>query len=386
MESTLMGETLMRRYARTLIMEARDEPARLLANKKFWKLAVFDEFLQEITARLYTDGTAALALALYGPAFAKLVATQTNTDLNVLLVRAYGRLGSAYRVVGRFADADAAFNHAESLPAPLTEHAETFRRRAYLRVYQGRREEAYDDADQAVQIYKASEDFFDRHLLGTALLARGYTHYHSNRLGPAAVDLSAAVGLINHRNRPRIYYDALHNLSVIMVEAMVPAQLGQVLKNLDASYNRFVGAKRHIAKHKLNWLKALGHKRFGATRHAERLLKKAFNGFVDMEASTEMSMIALDIALLFIEEGRLGEARFLAANAYKIASALGMDADALAALKLWKDAEAAELTPEFLATIRVAVIEHAKPYGLEAHERPTAGMNGAPAVDPTARL
>jgi len=354
----------MRGYARALNIEARDDLGRLLEKKKFWKRKVFDEFIKETTELLYTNGEKAYALAKLGPALAELVAAESGDDPNVLKVRAFNLLGNAYRVLGRFRNAEEAYDQADALPAPETEHADTDRRRAYLRDCQGKAEEGHDFAHRAVETYKTSGDLVDRHPLGLALAARGQMHYQCGRLGPTAVDLSAATAMINHRTKPRIFYYALHNLSVILVEVMAPERLGNVLRKLDASYNRFVGAKRHIAKYKIHWLKALAEKRFGATRHAERLFKKAFNGFVDLKASTEMSLISLDIALLFIEENRFDEARNLAGNAYKIASALGMNTDALAAVKLWKDTTEAELTPEFLVSIRATVVENAQPYGV----------------------
>ena len=306
----------MGRYARKLIKEVLGNPMVLLEHRKFRKLSVFEEFLKEITKLLYTNGDEAFALARLGPDFAELVASETGEDPNILLIRAYGRLGSAYRVLGNLVEADKAYDEASALPGPASEHADTDRRRAYLRVFQGRPEQGHAFAHSAVEVYKQSDDFFDRHPLGIALIARGFTHYHNHRLGSAAIDLSAAIGIINYRVSPRPYYYALHNLSVILVEVMEPNRLSQVLKNLDASYNRFVGSKRHIAKYKIHWLRALAHKRFGATRQAERLLKKAFNGFVELKASTELSLVSIDIALLLTEEGHFDEARNLARSAY----------------------------------------------------------------------
>jgi hypothetical protein len=354
----------MGRYARELILEARQEPHRLLERKKFWKRVVFDEFLAEITRLLYTDGAKAFELASLGPAFAKLVAAESGEDPSLFMVRAYGHLGSAHLVLADYPAAGRAYDTAETYPAPEAEHADINIRRSYLRLYEGSAEAGYSCAHSAVEVYRNTDDLLvNRHPLGLALTARGLMHYYCSRLGNAAVDFSAAVTMINHRTKPQTYFFTLHNLSVILIEAIAPSRLGTVLQNLDASYNRFVGSKRHIAKYKIRWLQALGQKRFGATRQAERFFKMAFNGFVDMKASAEVAMVSLDIALLFIEEGRIDETKELARHAYKIASALGMNADALAALNIWQQATEAELTQEFVSSIRTTVTEKAQPFG-----------------------
>jgi hypothetical protein len=197
-----------------------------------------------------------------------------------------------------------------------------------------------------------------------ALAARGYAHYYNNRPGAAVVDITAAIAMINYRTKPRTYYYALHNLSVYMLEVISPERLAHSLKKLEACSRRFIGySQRHMAKYKIRWLQALAQKRFGATRQAERYFKKAFNGFVDMEATSEVAMIALDIGILFVEEGRLEEATALARNTYKIASRLGMASGALAALALWKRANDEQLTQKFLLAVRATVVTHAQPFG-----------------------
>jgi hypothetical protein len=202
----------------------------------------------------------------------------------------------------------------------------------------------------------------ERHPLGLALAARGYTHYYNGRPGPATVDLSASLALINLRTKSRTYYFALHNMTLYMLDTMPSADLSQTLHYLKISYRRF--PKRHIAKFKLLWLEALGYKRVGATRHAERLFKRAFNGFVEMKAPSEVAMISLDIGLFFLDENRFEETRKLALGAYKIVKGIAMDTGGLAAMALWRDATIADLSPDFLTSIRASVVENSKPYGL----------------------
>ena len=212
-------------YARTLLQQALEKPKALLGQRKYWKREVYDLLLRHIMSQIGAAPDRALPLAQILPEFADLVSSSDG----VLQVRSFAVLGSAYRAVGDFQESERSFQQAESQQVASVEMADVYRRKSYLRMEQGELEQAFDLVNKAIEIYRLEGDLFDRSPLGWSFIARGYFHHQVGRPGDALVDLSAAVGLVDHRTYPDFYYGALHNLSVLLVEHGNPRQVGTAL-------------------------------------------------------------------------------------------------------------------------------------------------------------
>ena len=151
------------RYARSLIKEALELGAPvLLERKKYWKLTVFDLFLDRCDAYTFSQPAFGLFLAELAPDFARCVARINRSAIEEsLLFRAHAVLGSAYRAVGRLDDADTAYRTAEDFEVPRLERAELLRRLAYLRMEQRRLEDALACVDEAIFLHRTEGDLRD---------------------------------------------------------------------------------------------------------------------------------------------------------------------------------------------------------------------------------
>lgn len=350
-------------YARRLLLEALEEPQVLLEQQRYWKQEVFDLFLQHIRELMSASPDQALPLAKIAPELAQRVSASEE----ILMTRALALLGSAYRAVGDFQHSERCFAQVEEIKqVPTLELADVYRRKAYLRVEQGNVGEAFDLINKAIEIYRMEGDLFDRTPLGKTLAARGYFHHQAGHSGESLIDLSAAVGLIDHRDYPSFYYGAIHNLSVLLVEDGTPHQVSVALECLTAAYRQFIGySQRHLAKYKLRWLQGLAHIRFGAIRKAESNFIISRKGFAEVNAPLEFAVISLDLAGIYFDEHRWGKLREISKDTFQVCKGLGASREILAALALWGCAvQQEQLTHELLRQARKQVLESGKPAGM----------------------
>ncbi len=344
------------RYARTLIKEALELGAPvLLERRKYWKLAVFELFLEHCDAYTFSQPTFGLFLAELAPDFARCVARNDRSVVEEsLLLRAHAVLGSAYRAVGRLEEAEDAYRMAGNFEVPRLERAELLRRLAYLRMEQRRLEDAMACIDEAIFLHRTEGDLRDCHFLGCCLLARGHVQFEIGARGQALIDISACLNYIDLQRDPRRYYAAVHNLAVALVEAGSPNELASALDQLKTAYRRLIGKKgKNLAKYKLRWLQGLIQVKFGAERQAEQYFHSARDGFVQLAAPYEAAMVSLDLAVRYLYDRRFFELKRLLAETYSVFRALEVDRESLAALALIQTAFAEEcLTLEQITRTR----------------------------------
>lgn len=363
-------------YARQLLrsVDLAAGAQELIEVEKFWKLDVFDLFLEECDATIYDDCSAGLKLAKLAPSLAeRVISTDVIVPAAVLRVRAYCRLGSAYRACGDFPAANQTYDLAlaeEKIPG--VEAADLYRRLAYLRLYQGQGDEAERLISEAIRIQRLETDLIDRHELGRCLVARATIRRESSDLGGSILDLTAALNHLDVERGPRPYFAAAHNLAVDLVAGGSPSQLSTALQRLTVARKKLRSfKKRHYAKYKLKWLQGLIQTRFGATAQAELSHKAARRGLIEMGAMYEVAMISLDLAALYLPQGRIGELRDIASETWQLCSSISLDTQAIGALRIWYRAiEQHQLTLELLASTRVTVAVHTIPAG----SSPTASI------------
>lgn len=350
-------------YARRLLLEALKQPERLLKERKFHKRAVFELLLKHMNRLVGDSPDEALRLAEILPGLAELIPGPRK----VHIAQAHALAGSAHRAVGDFRASERSYQQAEAQDLPNIEFADVYRRKSYLRMEQGRLDQAFHLINRAIEIYRLEGDLFDRDALGCSLAARGHFHRLAGQKGEALIDYSAAVGLIDHRTDPVGYYGTLHNLSVLLVLEGTPHQVGTVLQQLSAAYRRFIGySQRHLAKYKLRWLQGLGQARFGATRRAEVNYEIAREGFIELNAPLEVALVSLDLAGVYFDDGRWEELQEMATTTFQICKGLAATREMLAALALWGRAvQEEQLTHALLRQSREKILETGRPAGVE---------------------
>lgn len=346
----------MGKYSRALLREALTHPKILLERTKFRRWDVAQELFEEIGERTASTPEDALALAEIAPKFVQSIAASRSETGEHELHLAHLLLASAYRAVGRYSDANVAFEAAKSIDVPEAARSEYYRRRSYLLIHQGRADAALEHAQRAVEILRTQGDLFVRHPLGLALETRGYVHYYREEKGSAGEDFSAALALIDHRTCARAYYGAIHNLATLLIESAEPSEVDKTLRHLQAAYSRFVGnAKVHIAKYKLRWLQALALKRFGADRRAEVYLQFAREGLIKIGAFADAAVVSMDLGLLYFEQARAAELLQLSRETLARLRTDDLPTQARAAVRLWQKA-GTDLTYELLREYRTTAL------------------------------
>ncbi len=340
------------------------EPEKLLEEKRYWNKKVFFAFIERCYDVIFADPESGLSLARNAvPLAEKLASSVTSSD--EVLVAAYAVLGAAHRAIGDFAEAERAYDAAEahSKSLPELERVDLSRRKAYLRLAQGRTDEALELIESAIVTYRLHGDLAKRDSLGRCYLTRGEVHWNCGNSSQAVLDYATALTHLDLSNS-RFVHATLHNLMVALATSATPDALGKASKLLKQAETRTYYKRNRLAKYKLKWLKALICLRFGSTRQAIRFLSTARDGLSKLGAVHDFILISLDLNDAYFMEARPAwELRALAQETYELASSLSTSGEAVAALTQWRDAAEQEaLTEEIVRQVRerVAALERPK--------------------------
>ncbi len=272
------------------------------------------------------------------------------------LVKAYGLLGTAYRAVGRPAQADRAYQ--KVLPLCLKSdvsppcRVELFLRLAFLRACQKQPDAALSLIERAKT---ALGNAHDEERRGLVEATRGTVLVLAGRFAEAAAALGDALG--NYRLSHRVEYTATGNLAHAVSQTDDPGGLEKVSAQLRRA-RQLAGPRRSVQKSTLYWIEGRIHVRRGSTERAERNYRKALQGFIKFQTPYEIALVGLDMSSLFRFSKRWTELEELAADTYRRFRELQEDAEALAALKLWLEAaQARSLTIDMISETKAQLAE-----------------------------
>ncbi|MCP4655113.1 MAG: hypothetical protein GY856_06795 [bacterium] len=331
------------RYCGVILTDSR------YRNERFCRL--FLEECDEIGCGNPPEGR---MLADLGIKLANLVAQHSQRNMDLLLGHAFAVLGSSYRAVGKLTDAEAAYSLAvlHYGDRPL-DKADLCRRISYLRMDQRRFEEAMDSVERSIFIYQTEGVLIKRDGLGRALLARGQIFFEMGNPGASVRDLSAALNHISQYNSI-YYYAAAHNLATALAHVGKPEDLKVALHHL-CQAKRLIRGRQNVPKLKLLWLESIILLRFGCNRRAERLLETARLGLIGLRIPLEAATITLELAGLYLREGRLDDLRSISAEALEM---FPEDSELFAALSgLVSAAESKTVDDDLLDGIRRTIRE-----------------------------
>ncbi len=347
------------------LLAALDLPrqaARILAHEKYRSEAFCNHYLDRCEDIWFQDPQAGLEMAKAGLALTEQIAKQDCRDARSwcsLQVRALGILGSAHRTVCDFAHAEACFRVARFFFADDADdltRANLFQRMVYLRRDQRRFGEAEHLANAAIDLYNGRKRY---HLLGCALVDRGILYIYSNQSWKAVGDLFEAMSLIDREKNPRFYYSAAHNLAIALAndEGSSPYEALYWLK-----YARRLNdqPESSFTQVKLLWAEGRILKKQGEMAAAEHFLQTVRLRLLEHRTIADYALASLDLAEIYLEQGRTGQVRVLASEMYPIFRKLRTDREAFDALKLFHRAALAEaltfdLLHSVMATVRARV-------------------------------
>jgi tetratricopeptide (TPR) repeat protein len=197
---------------------------------------------------------------------------------------------------------------------------------------------------------------------GRVLLTLGTMYYQQGNLGRAVETTEAALEGLPPETEPRLYLNGRHNLAVYLTESGRFEEAADLLEADEALYRRFPEPWTQL---RLSWLRgkiAAGRGEFAA---AEQWLLETRDGFVREGIGYDAAMVSLDLALLYLKEGRTGDVRRLAEEMVSIFEAQDVHREAMAAVMLFREAARRE---EVTAALVIEVMRALRP-GTAAGER-----------------
>lgn len=307
-------------YALLAELALPEEEYRLLHAPRYWHEAVCLELFERCDELVFIEPKRAPDLAVCAVKLASRVPAEHchGGRAQALRGKAYYVYGTALRGIDELEAAEnaytlsALFLKQEGL---ALERAELTLRLAILRTAQRRFEVAVELASKAIQSFRILGD--DLHMLGRALLFRGFIYGQALEGDLALQDLSAALSHLDPERSAQLHYSAIHNLSAaLMKTAHNPAVLKEASGYLDQARTLAHYQPDSLPLIKLRWIEGAIQRKLGNFRQAEILLTEAREGLERHNARLELVMLDFDIAELYHEQNRGADLQALTATMF----------------------------------------------------------------------
>jgi len=328
----------------------------LSARRRFASAGLADLLLEESRKLVRTDPVEAENLAsLVAPVLARNDAPKTPAEvgeLAVLAARAEAHRANALRIAGDLPAADEAFAHltAELAVRPLRDaaaEAEVLSLEASLRYGQRALSHAEELLDAALLLFRQAGD---RTGEARALIKRAMTFYDLERPDEALAALDTAAEVIKPADDVYLFISTVTARVVLLCDLDRPAEADELLR---AHLDPFEELDDEAAGATLRGLQgrvALGLGRLAAAEEAFASARKAFQV---LGRDYDALLAALDLACAYLEAGRAGDLRRLAAELVPTFRARCIGREAMGALALFAKAVAADtLTRDLLDRLR----------------------------------
>lgn len=357
LEGTVSLIFRQREEAPTLLAEIERHPherRRLLIrnNPRFQTLPLAELLLERAWAEGLEEPAAGEELAALAGELVDQVDPAVFGDevLNDLRGRAWAFRGNFRRIATDFRDAEEAFRRAEAYLADgsgdLLEQARLYGFRATLCQHHSRFDEARELLRDALQIYLATEE---EHLGGRTLIKLGTVANDEGRHEEAMFLMNEGLERIDPEQEPRLVWVAHQNLMTASMELgrfeEAAAQLPTLRRVTAEHATRFDLLRLRWAEGRI--LVGLGH-----DARAEAAFLEVRKGFLEQGIGFDAAAVCLDLATLYLRQGRTPEIRGLVSEMLPIFRSRDVHRDAMAAFLLLQ--RAVEMETLTLRTIEEA--------------------------------
>lgn len=253
-----------------------------------------------------------------------------------LRARAFAELGNAYRLNERFADAEAALERAscaleEGSGDPLVV-AQVLDLSASLRSSQRRLHDAVGLLDRVHDIFLEAGD---PHLAGRALISKGINVHYLGRSIEAVGILEKGLRLLEAGRDPQLVSIGRQALLHALADCGEHRRASRLL--LES------GLRKAFAEEPLNLLKVKGvegkiHAGLGRPERAERAFSEVREEFLKRGQFYDAALVGLELAALWLRQGRAREVRELAEEMHETFEDLGVQREAQRALYFVREA------------------------------------------------
>lgn len=362
-EDTAYDAAIDRAFAAARAVVARSEaevPAGELPGR-----ALFETLLERSCAARYRDPAEMVRFAEQ----AALAAAGLRSDrcsprqIADLRCRAWAELGNAYRVADNLESAEVAFGRASELFTSGSGDEELRARLFDLlgAFYSSRRQfdMALSALDIALGIYERRRD---DHLAGRTLIKIGTHTGYAGRPEEAIRLTREGLSRLDEERDPGLVFAAVHNLARWLKDC---GHFREARKLLWRNRKRHEHAGGPLNLLKLRWLEGEINAGLGELDRAEQAFLAVRTGFAEAGMGYTAAVASLDLATIWLRQGRDAEARQLARETADVFLALGIQREALGAiLILQKSLEVSQAS--------VTLVESVARYLRRAEDDPTA--------------
>jgi tetratricopeptide (TPR) repeat protein len=253
-----------------------------------------------------------------------------------LRCRAEVELGNAYRAADRLDDAQRSLERAAEFYVEGTGDsvlgARLFDVQASLDADSRRFELACEALDAVYAFHLARGD---QHLAGRALISKGlYTGYSGDPEESIRL-LQSGLDLVDAKRDPSLVFVGVHNQAYFLVDCGRFREARALLWQNREDLARVSGRVTHL---KLRWLEGRIHAGLDDLERAEEAFLEIKEGFQETDLPYKAALASLELAMVWLKEGRVEEARKLVAEAAEVFTALKIHREGLAAVLLLRKA------------------------------------------------
>jgi tetratricopeptide (TPR) repeat protein len=301
-----------RLLAELLACDAEERAALVRGSRRFQTLALCDLLIEASGDAGLHDGVEAIALAELGILMAQHLdeSHYGSAIVHDLQARAWAYLGRARRLNADLTGAKQALAIAETIAergsADPIEEARLLDLKAILLSDQGGFEEAADLMDAVIDIY---EEVQDPHRKGQSLIAKGLYLGLSGRPARAIALLQEGLPLLDPGSEPRLALQARHSLAWFLNDCGDCVRAQQELDGCRQVRDTFWEPEMALRS---EWLEARIAHRAGRFEEAETRFRRLRHRFADLDCRYEALIVTLDLASLYLEQGRNVEIHRLA--------------------------------------------------------------------------
>jgi tetratricopeptide (TPR) repeat protein len=311
-----------------------------------------ETLVEKSLALRFTDAKGMLHLAnLARLAADRLDPQQYGEERRVdMQARTWGELANAYRVNDDFAQAEAAMACALDLRSRGTADPLLYARIAELNAALLCEKRQFREAFRMLDLsYAIRRRHSGARGVGWVLILRGLYTGYAGRPEEGLQLLVRGLSLIDRERDPQLVFQALHNILLLRVELGDYEQARRQLQRMRPLYAaRAVGTELM----KLHWIEGQIAAGLGDLVTAEATYQQIRQEFEDLGLGYEAALASLDLAGVWLRQGRTSEVRRTVAELAAVFRTLGVEREALSALHMLQDSlERDQATLEILRLV-----------------------------------
>jgi tetratricopeptide (TPR) repeat protein len=164
-----------------------------------------------------------------------------------------------------------------------------------------RYEEALQLRDAVYAIYAKAGD---RHLMGSALISKGFSLINALRAEEGIPFLTQGLTMVDAARDPRLVMTGIFNLTWSLVECGQAAQAESLFRFSQGFFSSYI---ERIDAIKGVWLEGRIAAALGEEERAERRFREALASYEEVRLPGYVAMVSIDLAILWLRAGRNAE-------------------------------------------------------------------------------